>query len=102
MLAAGLLFALALTVLAFSNLLRSQQRAHTRERDLLLNQLLHLAGKPWQPAPAEEQRPAAPEREPHAPRYTARPEAFGPAIGFGELAPLEPADLIPSDWSESQ
>lgn len=35
------------------SLLRTITRQHHRERSLLVNQLLHLAGKPWQEAPAE-------------------------------------------------
>ncbi len=31
----------------------SMIRQHARERDLLMNQLLNLAGKPWQPPPSE-------------------------------------------------
>lgn len=37
----------------FAGVLRSTTRQQARERDLLLNQLLNLAGKPWQPAPAQ-------------------------------------------------
>jgi len=32
---------------------QSQSRAHARREDLLLNQALHAAGRPWQPAPAD-------------------------------------------------
>lgn len=39
------------------NALRAQNRAHARREDLLLNQALHAAGKPWQPAPADEHTP---------------------------------------------
>lgn len=60
----ALVAALALTVALCANLLRSQQRAAARERDLLLNQLLHLAGRSWQPAPADTwTMPAPPEGE---------------------------------------
>jgi hypothetical protein len=45
--------ALAAVVLTGAGLLRSQQRSYARERDLILNQLLHLAGRTWQPPPAE-------------------------------------------------
>lgn len=38
---------------AFGGVLRSQSRAHARREDLLLNQALHAAGRPWQPAPAD-------------------------------------------------
>lgn len=30
------------------------QRSHARREDLLLNQLLHLSGRTWQPPPAEQ------------------------------------------------
>lgn len=78
---AGALVALAGTlgvaVVAFASLLRGQQRAHARREDLLLNQLLHATGKPWQPAPADEKPPLwQPAREPGPPRYTATPERF--------------------------
>lgn len=35
---------------------RSQQRDHARREDLLVNQLLHAAGKPWQGSPAEREQ----------------------------------------------
>ena len=50
----GLVAALLVCVLAFSGLIRSLVRQHARREDLLLNQLLNLAGKPWQPAPAND------------------------------------------------
>lgn len=31
---------------------KSERREHARERDLLVNQMCALAGKPWQEAPA--------------------------------------------------
>jgi hypothetical protein len=46
---------LALTEgLSFASVLRSLVRQHARERDLLINQVCALAGKPWQPPPARE------------------------------------------------
>lgn len=33
-------------------MMRAQERAHARREDMLLNQLLHAAGHPWQEAPA--------------------------------------------------
>lgn len=42
------------TVTALLGVLRSRDRQHARDRDLLLNQLLHACGKPWQPAPAKD------------------------------------------------
>lgn len=43
----------ALLVFSFAGFIRSQSRAHARREDLLLNQALHAAGRPWQPAPAD-------------------------------------------------
>lgn len=58
------LVTVVLTVALCANLLRSQQRAAARERDLLLNQILHLSGRPWQPAPADTwTMPAPPDEE---------------------------------------
>ena len=39
-----------------ASLVRSLIRQHARREDLLLNQMLNLAGKPWQPAPSDEGR----------------------------------------------
>lgn len=57
------LVVLALVIALYSGTLRSQSRAHARREDLLLNQLLNLAGKPWQPAPAEKIIPSSPTWE---------------------------------------
>ena len=46
--------AFIVTVLAYSHAMRAMVREHARERQLLLNQLLNLAGKPWLPPPAAE------------------------------------------------
>ncbi len=54
---------LAVTVLAFAGLLRSQSRGHARREDLLVNQLCALAGRPWSTPPAQEAASFAPERE---------------------------------------
>lgn len=58
--------ALVVTVLAGAGLIRSLIRSHARDRDLLVNQLCSLAGKPWQPAPANDRpfRQPDPDREP--------------------------------------
>lgn len=50
-----------------------QQRQHAREREMLINQLMHLTGKPWLQAPADE-RPAV--EEPEREKYTASPEQY--------------------------
>ncbi len=44
---------IVLTIFAAASLVRSLTRAHARREDLLLNQALHAAGRPWQPAPAD-------------------------------------------------
>lgn len=46
----------ALTVASCSALIARQARQHARERMLLVNQLLHLSGRPWQEAPAQTAR----------------------------------------------
>ena len=48
---------LALVVLAFLHFVAQSARAHARREDLLLNQMLNLAGKPWQPPPAAIEEP---------------------------------------------
>lgn len=46
-------FVLVVVVWIVSRLLSSERREHHRREALILNQLLHASGKPWQPAPAE-------------------------------------------------
>ncbi len=74
---------IALTIFGSWSAVRSQSRAHARREDLLLNQALHAAGRPWQPAPADT---FIPERAPlwdedgelalsqHYARFTTSPE----------------------------
>jgi hypothetical protein len=62
-----------LLALQLASIVRQERRQHFRERDLLLNQLLHAVGNPWQPAPAEE-RPALVELEPEPRAWTPTPE----------------------------
>lgn len=64
-----------IAVVASGGVIRSLTRSHARERDLLVNQVMHLAGKSWTPPPAEQW--TAPERgEPlvMSPSWTATPE----------------------------
>lgn len=68
--ALALVAVLAVTVVSSAQVLRSQQRAHARREDLLVNQLLHAAGMTWQPAPAAAVR----RQEPEHPGYIASPE----------------------------
>ena len=51
----ALVEALAIVALAvvFAGLVRSLLRQQARERDLLLNQIMHLAGRTWAPPPAD-------------------------------------------------
>lgn len=56
--------ALAAVALTTVTLMRNLVREHARERQLLLNQLLHAVDKPWLPAPADE--PLTVIREPEA------------------------------------
>jgi hypothetical protein len=48
-------------------------RSHARERDLLVNQILHLSGRTWTPPPAD-QWTAPKDREPLVREWTATPE----------------------------
>lgn len=68
-----LVAALVAVVIAFASLMRSQIRQHARERDLLINQILHLSGRTWTPPPAEEWGPATGD-EPLVCEWTAQPE----------------------------
>jgi len=51
----ALVEALALVALAvvFAGLVRSLLRQQARERDLLLNKVMFLAGRTWEPPPAD-------------------------------------------------
>lgn len=52
--ALALVAAVVVETLAFAALIRAQIRQAARERDLLVNQVCSLAGKPWQPPPSQE------------------------------------------------
>lgn len=74
---------LVVTVVAFTGLIRSLIRSNARERDLLLNQLLHASGKTWQPPPKLE--PVVTSAWPAEPverviRFTESPEQFPAAV----------------------
>lgn len=43
--------------------LRALVREHARERQLMLNQILHLAGRTWTPPPVEEWQPTPEDEE---------------------------------------
>lgn len=75
-LAAAVLMALvAITAVAFSaSALRSERRQNARERDLLVNQILHLSGRTWQAPPSEAEQ--SPSGWPTLPSWTAHPEAI--------------------------
>lgn len=66
--AASLVIVVSLLVSLIKWLIRQQKR----ERDLLLNQMLHLAGKPWQSAPSDLEPVEPLEFVPR--RWTAAPE----------------------------
>lgn len=48
----ALVAALVVEALAFGGIIRSLVRQQARERDLLVNQMCSLAGKPWQDPPS--------------------------------------------------
>lgn len=56
------LFAVLLLVVLRAQAKR--ERAHARREDLLLNQMLNLAGKPWQQAPADQRERTPVEPDP--------------------------------------
>jgi hypothetical protein len=53
----------AVTALALASVVRSLVRQQARERDLLINQVMHLSNKTWTPPPAREPQPEAKPRE---------------------------------------
>lgn len=48
---------LALGLAAMAQLVRGMVRQQARERELLLNQIMHLSGRTWTPPPAAEPAP---------------------------------------------
>ena len=46
--------ALVALTMVFAGLVRSMIRQQARERMLLLDQIMHLAGRTWTPPPSEE------------------------------------------------
>jgi hypothetical protein len=71
--AVALVAALVVALASFTSLVRSLIRQHARERDLLVNQILHLSGRTWTPPPADEWAPAT-DGEPLVREWTAQPE----------------------------
>lgn len=55
--------ALIVVCLVFAGVVRSRDREHARERHLLINQLFHAQGRPWQTAPADTERRERGEQE---------------------------------------
>ena len=49
--AVAALVVLALAIYTTSSLFRNLVRQQARERELLLNQIMHLAGRTWKPPP---------------------------------------------------
>lgn len=71
---AGLaVFCSAACVIACVHVIDHNLRSHARERALLVNQLMHVAGRTWTPPPAEEWRP--PENGYDPDRYLASDSA---------------------------
>lgn len=61
--ALGLVVALAIVSVSFLSIIRWLVRQQVRERDLLVNQLCNLAGRPWQEPPAWHEPATEPELE---------------------------------------
>jgi hypothetical protein len=59
-------------MLVLASALHATIRRHGREREKLINQICHLAGKPWQPAPASEPPPVI--EDPDRDRYIYAPD----------------------------
>lgn len=73
LIAVALVALLIVTVLVSAAERRALIRQQARERDLLLNKLMHLAGRTWEPPPAEKPwQPTGDEPE----QYTFTPEQF--------------------------
>ena len=73
--AGGALILLLASTIIYASIVRSLIRQAARERDLLLNQLMHLAGRTWQEPPAQVQTALAPVEEDTEPgRFWASPE----------------------------
>jgi len=53
--AVAALAVLALALYSAGALFRSMVRQQARERELLLNQIMHLAGRTWQPPPVPDE-----------------------------------------------
>lgn len=71
--ALGQPFLLVAVVAVFQRMLRNERRESANERRLLLNQILHLTGRPWQQAPADERDPEE-DLSNEWGRYSASPE----------------------------
>lgn len=71
--ALGQPFLLVAVVAVFQRMLRNERRESANERRLLLNQILHLTGRPWQQAPADERPDDVPDLEVWG-RYSPSPE----------------------------
>lgn len=67
-------FVAVVSILA--RLLVSQQRAHNRREDLLLNQLLHATGHTWQEPPVAESRRNGSSDDLQRGQWTTSPEQF--------------------------
>lgn len=72
----------ALSVTALVRALTSERRQAARERDTLLNQVMHLSGKTWTPPPADDSGEVAALKQQITDLKTERAERFtlSPAI----------------------
>lgn len=80
------LVGLVVVALAFAQVIRQLIREHARERQLMLNQLMHLAGRTWEPAPVDYAGTPAP------------PGLDDEQLLAAEMELLDPAQL-PVDYS---
>lgn len=71
--ALALIATLAVAIATFAGLFRATVRSQARERDLLVNQILHLSGRTWTPPPADEWH-APVDSEPLVREWTTQPE----------------------------
>lgn len=66
--------AIIVVVSASASLVRSLIRQQARERDLLINKILHSTGRPWVQAPVDVVDPVLAEADADWPSWTATPE----------------------------
>lgn len=62
--AVAAIVALGLVTAGLLNVVRGMVRQHARERDALLDKIMHLAGRTWTPPPADQPPESEPDEEP--------------------------------------